>query len=104
MLSLTITYKFVTLNSNAQTVLASAADISVADRVLGALDENGETVTSGLIENAAWTWTPGQSLYLGIDGNVVTTSTVDGAAFSLKVGYAISATQMFVKIGTPVIL
>ena len=98
------TYKFVTLNSNAQTVLASASDINVADRILGVLDENGETVTSGLIENNAWTWTPGQSLYLGLDGNVVTTSTVDGAAFSLKIGYAISATQMFVKIGTPVIL
>jgi hypothetical protein len=68
------------------------------------LDADGETVTSGLISNPAWTWLAEQPLFIGANGNIVTTSTVDGAAFSLKVGYAITPTIMFVKIGTPVIL
>jgi hypothetical protein len=72
--------------------------------VLGVLNNNGETVAFGVITNPSWNWVVEQSLYLGSNGNIVTTSTVDGAAFSLKIGTAISSTQMFVKIGTPIIL
>jgi hypothetical protein len=43
-------------------------------------------------------------LGLGDNGNIVTTSTIDGATFSLKIGYAISSTKAFIKIGTPVVL
>jgi len=41
---------------------------------------------------------------LGGNGSIVTTSNVDGATFSLKVGYAITPTKAFIKIGTPVVL
>ena len=97
-------YKVVSLNPNAETILASALDISQVDKVLGVLDDEGETITFGVITNPSWNWTVEQSLYLGANGNIVTTSTVDGAAFSLKIGTAISATQAFIKIGTPIIL
>jgi hypothetical protein len=97
-------YKIVALNANAQTVLATSLEISQIDRVLGVLDNVGETVTFGAITNPSWTWTPEQSLYLGSNGTIVTTSTIDGAAFSLKIGYAISSTKAFIKIGTPVVL
>ena len=97
-------YKLVALNANAETILASSLDLTQVDRVLGILDNAGETVTFGAITNLSWSWTPEQSLYLGANGNIVTTSTVGGATFSLKIGTAISATQIFVKIGTPVIL
>lgn len=99
-----VPYRVVALNLSAETVLASATDITQVDKVLGILDADGETVTSGLITNPSWTWTAEQSLFLGANGNIVTTSTVDGAAFSLKIGYAVTPTIMFVKIGTPVIL
>jgi hypothetical protein len=97
-------YKIVALNANAETVLATALEIGQIDRVLGVLDNAGETVTFGAITNPLWTWTPEQSLYLGSNGAIVTTSTVDGALFSLKIGYAISSTKAFIKIGTPVVL
>jgi hypothetical protein len=98
------TYKVVALDSTANTVLASASDITQVDKILGILDSSGETVTFGSITNPSWTWTPEQSLYLGSNGDVVTTSTINGAAFSLKLGYAISATKAFIKIGTPIVL
>lgn len=99
-----VTYRMVSLNSSAQTVLASSLDIGQVDKVIGMLDSDGETVAFGVVTNPSWSWTPEQSLYLGSNGTVVTTSTVDGAAFSLKIGTAISSTQAFIKIGTPIIL
>ena len=99
-----IQYKIVALNANAETVLATSLEIGQIDRVLGVLDNVGETVTFGAITNPSWTWTPEQSLYLGSNGSIATTSTIDGATFSLKIGYAISSTKAFIKIGTPVVL
>jgi len=97
-------YRMVALNANGETILASALQSTQVDKILGVLNNSGQTVTFGSITNPSWTWTPEQSLYLGDAGNIVTTSTIDGAAFSLKIGYAISATKAFIKIGTPVVL
>jgi len=97
-------YKMVALNSNGETILASALQLTQVDKILGVLNNSGQTITFGSITNASWTWTPEQSLYLGDNGNIVTTSTIDGATFSLKIGYAISSTKAFIKIGTPVVL
>ena len=97
-------HKLVVLNNNAQTIPATVLDVNHSNRVVGILDANDEVVTFGAITNPSWTWTPEQSLYLGSNGDIVTTSTIDGATFSLKIGYAISATKAFIKIGTPVVL
>jgi hypothetical protein len=99
-----VAYKVVSLDATANTVLASSLDIAQVDKVLGVLDVSGETVTFGSITNPSWTWASEQSLYLGSNGDIVTTSTINGAAFSLKLGYAISATKAFIKIGTPIVL
>ena len=98
------TYKMVALNVSGETILASALQLTQIDRILGVLNNSGQTVTFGSVTNPSWTWTAEQSLYLGDNGNIVTTSTIDGAAFSLKIGYAISSTKAFIKIGTPVVL
>ena len=97
-------HKLVVLNDSAQTIPATVLDVNHSSRVVGILDANDEVVTFGAITNPSWTWTPEQSLYLGSNGDIVTTSTIDGATFSLKIGYAISATKAFIKIGTPVVL
>ena len=97
-------YKMVALNVTGETILASSLQLTQIDRILGVLNNAGQTVTFGSVTNPSWTWTPEQSLYLGDNGNIVTTSTIDGAAFSLKIGYAISSTKAFIKIGTPVVL
>ena len=97
-------YRMVALNANGETILASALQSTQVDKILGVLNNSGQTVTFGSITNPSWTWTPEQSLYLGDNGNIVTTSTINGATFSLKIGYAISSTKAFIKIGTPVVL
>jgi hypothetical protein len=98
------TYKVVAINADAETILASTLDLTQANKVVGILDANNETVTLGTLTNPSWTWTPDQTLYLGSNGEIVTSSTIDGAQFSLKIGYALSSTKVFVKIGTPVVL
>lgn len=97
-------YRVVTLDSGANTIHASATTLVHANRVVGVRSNNNDNIAFGELSNPSWSWTPGQNLYLGEDGAIVTTSTVDGAAFSLQIGYAISSTLIFVKIGTPVIL
>jgi hypothetical protein len=97
-------YKVVAVNANSETILASVLDSTQANKVVGILDANTETVTLGTLTNQSWTWTSDQTLFLGSNGDIVTTSTIDGAQFSLKIGYALSATKVFVKIGTPVVL
>lgn len=97
-------YKVIALNANAEMILATSKTLTFIDRIVGVLDSTNNTVAFGVVENNSWSWTPEQSLFLGDNGEIVTTSTIDGAAFSLKLGYAINQTKMFVKIGTPVIL
>jgi len=97
-------YKVVAIDANSETILASTLDVTQANKVVGILDANNETVTLGTLTNPSWTWTPDQTLYLGSNGDIVTTSTIDNAQFSLKVGYSLSATKVFVKIGTPIVL
>ena len=99
-----VAYKMVALNANGETVLASSLQLTQVDKILGILNNSGQTITFGSVTNPSWTWTPDQSLYLGGNGSIVTTSTVDGASFSLKIGYAITPTKAFIKIGTPVVL
>lgn len=97
-------HKIVALNANAETILATTKNLEYIDRIVGILDADDHTVSFGVIEYNGWNWTPEQALFLGDNGEIVTTSTIDGALFSLKVGYAVNATKIFVKIGTPVIL
>jgi hypothetical protein len=97
-------YKIVAINTSAETILASTLDLTQANKIVGILDSNNQTVTLGTLTNPSWTWTSDESLYLGSNGDIVITPTIDGALFSLKIGYALSATKIFVKIGTPIVL
>lgn len=97
-------YKIVALDNNANTILASTLDITQIRRVVGITKPNGEVVSYGVITNPSWNWTPNQDLFVGDAGNISTTSTINGAAFSLGIGVAISATKIYVHLGTPVAL
>jgi hypothetical protein len=97
-------FKVVSLNTNSETTLASATNISHVNKVAGIIDATGKTVTFGTLSNADWAWTPNQILYLGSDGDLVTTSTIDKATFSMKIGVALTSTKMLVQIGSPIIL
>lgn len=62
-----------------------------------------DVVRVGEVEEPSWSWAPGMPVFLGVDG-VPTQSLPATAAFSLVVGFAISATRLFVSIREPVIL
>ena len=97
-------YKIVALDNNANTILASSLDLTQIRRVIGITKPGGEVVSYGVITNPNWSWTPNQDLFVGDAGNISTTSTINGAAFSLGIGVAISATKIYVHLGTPVAL
>lgn len=54
---------------------------------------------AGVVEDAAWTWAPGP-LWLGLDGAITQVPPADG--FSLLLGFAVSATQIFLDINRPI--
>ena len=97
-------YKVVAFDNNGNTVLASSKNIEQIHRVLGILDDNGETVSFGLIDNPSWSWANGQNVFLGDAGNLSTSSTINGGVFSLQIGNAINSTTVYVQLGTPVAL
>ena len=99
-----LTYRVVAIDANSRTILASSKNIDQINRVAGILDDDDEVVTFGVIENLAWSWANNQNLFLGENGQLSTTSTIDGGVFTLQIGSAISATKVFVKLGTPVAL
>lgn len=59
--------------------------------------KNGDGITEG-----SWNWTAGSVIYLGANGALTQTPPVAPAVFSLIVGYAISATTMYVQIREPI--
>lgn len=66
--------------------------------------EAGEVVALrrvGEIEESSWTWTPGQPVYLGLDG-VPTQSLPPEAVFGLIVGIPTSPTKLFMAPREPV--
>lgn len=97
-------YKVVALDNNANTILASSKVLTQIRRVVGVQKPGGEVVGYGVITNPSWNWSVNQELFLGDNGDLVTTSTIDGAAFSLHIGAAVTPTKVFVQIGTPVAL
>lgn len=59
-----------------------------------------QVVTSGVVENAGWSWVPGEALYLGLNGQITPAQV---GAVSLYVGYAMTPTSMFVRIGRAIL-
>lgn len=59
-------------------------------------------ITGGLVYEPSWTLTPNQAVYLSVDG--LLTQTVPTTGTLLQIGFAVSPTEMFIKLGTPIIL
>lgn len=97
-------YKVVSLDSNANTILASSLDLTQIRRVVGISKPGGDVVGYGLVANPNWNWNVNQELFLGDNGDLVTISSINSAAFSLHIGVAVTSTKVFVNLGTPVAL
>lgn len=85
---------------------ASADDLEHMDDVLGltlaaaAQGASVQVLREGSITEPSWSWSPGEPLFLGINGLI--TQTPGANAFDLPVGYAETATTAYITIGTPI--
>lgn len=59
-------------------------------------------IVLGAVSEPSWSWTPGEIVWLGMDGMLTQTTPVSGR-YLLRVGYAESPTTLFVNPGTPIV-
>lgn len=57
---------------------------------------------SGAITDSAWSWTPGQRVYLGLGGAL--TATPPAAGFDVLIGTALSPTRLLLNLQDPIAL
>jgi hypothetical protein len=76
----------------------------IAGITLGAVLAGGLATVRhhGEIDESSWSWTPGATLFLGSSGQI--TESIPTSGFNLRVGYAVTATRMYVLIGEPILL
>lgn len=58
--------------------------------------------SAGKITEPSWSWTPGNDIWLGTNGQLTQTFPV-APVFTQRLGYAISATEMWIEIIPPII-
>jgi hypothetical protein len=54
------------------------------------------------LEEPSWSWTPGAPIYLGLNG--LMTQVQPSTGFNLQLGYAVTATRIYISIGVPILL
>lgn len=101
----------VLLNASGEAEHADAGTLAHAGRVCGVardaalVGEGLDIVESGLMDDVAWTWTPGLPIFLGAAGMLTQVEpATPGCVFSCIVGRAITATRLQVAVQAPVIL
>ena len=101
-------FSVVRLSDTQQVSEATNATVTHADEVVGIAMAGGaagdliEVRTAGLVENEDWAWTVGQRVYLGTNGSL--TQTIPTSGFVLPLGTTVSAAEIDVRIGTPLVL
>lgn len=87
---------------------ASNTVVTDAYKVVGMTNQaygSGDVATilsSGLIEFGGWAWTPGNPVFLGVNG--LPTQTLDpSATFTLMLGIALTPTSVYLSIQSPII-
>lgn len=102
-------YRMVTLNASSQAIYADHTEISHARRVAGLTMGSAAAAAEvmvrsfGLVTNSSWSWdlsTP--SVFLAATGQITQIPPTSG--FVCVIGYAVSATQLFIRIQPPTIL
>lgn len=96
-------YKAVTTNEAGLLIYADAATLTHGDQVLGisamASLAGGSLMvqTAGELVNPGWSWQPGRAIFLGLNGDITQDPSV--GLFSFSLGYAITATSIFIRLG-----
>jgi hypothetical protein len=82
------------------------SSISNTRSVLGILSDSlnpASVITSGYCKNISWNWARQQRIYLGLNGQLVNVP-IAGAAYLLQIGFALTATEIEVRLSKPILL
>lgn len=104
-----VSHRMVTLNASSQVIHADHTEIDHAGKIIGltlgsAVADAEITVCSfGLVTEASWSWDITKpNIFLSTTGQITQTPPTSG--FACVIGYAVSATQLFVRIQPSTIL
>lgn len=99
----------IAIDTNGEAFYASADQLSHALRLSGvstnaaALGDPLTVVSAGLIVHGGWSWTPGNPVFVGLNG-ALTQALPVGAVFSRVIGQAVSATGLLVDLQQPIVI
>lgn len=102
-------HQVIALDLSGLAIYATSDDVSLAFRVVGistGAASSGASITvqdKDVMTHGGWSWTPGQLIYLGLNG-VLTNTVPVSATFILVMGKALSATSILVGIQPPIAL
>lgn len=102
-------HRFVTNNAEGLIEYASCLDGAISHSVIGmttgssASGAQAIVQQAGLITEPSWRWIPNAPVYLGVDGLLTQVSPASGI-FSLIVAFAVTATQIYIRIRDPIYL
>lgn len=91
-------------------VHADSDDLTHLNKVLGvtktaaAAGDEVEVISLGEIEEASFSFTPDQPVFVSAGGSGLLTQTPPTSGFSLRIGHALSATKVFIKISEGILL
>jgi hypothetical protein len=95
-------------NDNGSAIYADNTDLSTAHTFVGIsynAAADGDTVsivTAGPVTEVIWSWTPQQPIYIGTGGNLTQTAPTSG--YVRRIGFAETATTVFVQPSQPLFL
>lgn len=100
-------HRIVTTDASGNAIYADHSTLAHANAVIGltlgaaSVNASVQVQSAGEVTEPSWTFTPRQTLWLGTNGLIATTAPTTG--FSLVIGYAMTATTIFMSIGESLI-
>lgn len=97
----------VCLDNSGELIYADHATLAHKSKVLGLTTgaisggATGTVQVAGVMTEAGWAWTPGAAIYLGVNGALTETAPTTG--FVLVIGFAETATAIFIDIKEPTV-
>ena len=101
-------HRIVIIQDNGTVNYADNSDLTHKTRIIGittgavAQEAIGHVRTYGVLVEPTWNWTMGIPIWLSTNGQLTQTPPTTG--FLLEIGYPLSATSIFVRIGEPISL
>lgn len=97
-----LAFKLVKIDNTGNLVYCSADNINDINKIIGLTlksstpGSNVDVQLIGRLENENWNFQIGQDLYLGLNGDITLSPFI--GVFLQRIGYAISPTEIFIKI------